>query len=61
MTSQFFDVMYSPNLFEVVLFLLLNLVTDPSFMAISSLSFGVMTIFFYKRLARHPEIGNTTI
>ena len=54
--------MTSPsNLFDIVVFLLSSLVTEPSFMSISLLvlGFGVMTIFVYNRLTRNPEIGNT--
>ena len=33
MTSQFADVELSPNFFNIILFLLSSLVTDPSFMS----------------------------
>ena len=49
----------SPISFDVVLFLLLSLVTGPSSMSISSLVLEL--IFFYKRLTRILEIGNTTV
>ena len=46
---------------EGVLFLLSSLVTDPSFMSISLIGSGVLTISFYKRLTGNPETGNTTV
>ena len=51
MMSQFADMIF----FEIVMFLLSNLVTGPSFMSISLLV-GVMTIFVSKRLTRHLEM-----
>ena len=47
----------SSNFFHVALFLLLSLVTGPSFMSISSLGLELWQIFFYKRLTSNPEIG----
>ena len=59
MTSQFSDMTSSPNIFDVVLFFLLRLVTDPSFMSTSGS--GVMTISLYKGLTRNPEIENPPV
>ena len=42
--------------FRVVLFLLLSLVTGPSFMSISSLVLDLWQFLFYKGLTRNPEI-----
>ena len=63
MTSQFADMTSSSNFLGIFLFLLSSLFTGPSFMSISSLVLvlWLMTSFFYKRLTRNPEIGNTTI
>ena len=47
--------------FDVVLFLLSNLVTGPSFMYISSLVLESMTIYVYKGLTRNLEIENNPV
>ena len=60
MTSQFPDMMSSSEFFDVVLFLLSNLVTGSSFMSISSLVLELWQ-FFYEGLARNPKIGNTPV
>ena len=60
MTSQFVDMTSWLNFFDVVLFRLSNLVTGPSFMAISSLVLELWQ-FFYKELTRNPEIRNTAV
>ena len=60
MTSQFVDMTSWLNFFDVVLFRLSNLVTGPSFMAISSLVLELWQ-FFYKELTRNPEIRNTPV
>ena len=52
MTSKFSDMTSLSNFFDVALFVLFILVTDPSLR---------MTIFFYKGLTRNPEIGNTSV
>ena len=52
MTSKFSDMTSYSNFFDVALFVLLILVTGPSFR---------MTIFFYNGLTRNPEIGNTSV
>ena len=44
-----------------VLFSLSRLVTGPSFMSISSLVLGVITVSFYKGLTRNPKIGNNPV
>ena len=46
MTSQFFDMTSSSNLFDVVLFFLPSLVTGPSFMSIWSLVLDLWRFFF---------------
>ena len=52
--------MTSPSsFFDVILFVLSNLATGPSFVSISSISYGIMRIFFYKGLTRNLEIGIT--
>ena len=56
MTSQF-SYMAPSSFFEGVLFLLSSLATGPSFNIITGS--GVITTYFYKGLARYPEIGNT--
>ena len=60
MTSQFVDMTSWLNFFDVVLFRLSNLVTGPSFMAISSLVLELWQ-FFYKELTRNPKIRNTPV
>ena len=60
MTWQFVDMTSWLNFFDVVLFRLSNLVTGPSFMAISSLVLELWQ-FFYKELTRNPEIRNTPV
>ena len=60
MTLQFPDMMSSSEFFDVVLFLLSNLVTGSSFMSISSLVLELWQ-FFYKGLARNPKMGNTPV
>ena len=63
MTSQLVDMTSSSNLFDVVLFFFSNLVTSQvscQYRTITAGS-GVITIFFYKGLARNPEIGNTPV
>ena len=61
LTSQFLNMTLSSNFFNIVLFLLSNLVTGPRFMFNISSRSGVMTIFFYKGLTRNPEIENTPV
>ena len=62
MTSQFSDMTSTSIFFDVVLFLLSSLVTDPSFMSISSL---VLELWQLSLLIRdwpeNPEIGNTPV
>ena len=60
MTSQFSEMTPSSIFFEVVLFLLSVLVTDPSLSSISSLALELRP-FFFKGLARNPEIGNNLV
>ena len=54
---KFFDMTSLSKFFDVVLFLLSSSNTGPSFMSISSLVLD----FFYKGLARNPEIGNIPV
>ena len=58
MTSQSSNMLSSSNFFDAVLFLLLSLVTGPSFLSISSLVLE-LTICFYKGLTRNPEIASS--
>ena len=60
MTSQFSDMTSPTNFIDVVLFILTSLVTDPSFMSLSSLVLQ-LTISFYKGLTRNPKIGNALV
>ena len=63
MTSQLVDMTSSSNLFDVVLFFFSNLVTSQVSCQYRNIiaGSGVITIFFYKGLARNPEIGNTPV
>ena len=47
--------------FDVVMFLLSNLVTGPSFVLISFLVLELWQLLFKKDLTRNPEIGNTSV
>ena len=58
MTSQFTDIASSSKLFDVVLFLLSNLVTSPSFMSISSL---VLELWQFSFIRDWPEIRKSEI
>ena len=58
MTSQFPDMMSSSEFFDVVLFLLSNLVTGSSFMSISSL---VLQLWQYSFIKDWPEIWKLEI
>ena len=58
MTSQFADTTSSPNFFDIVLFLLLSLVTGPSFMSISSL---VLELWQFSLIRDWPEIRKSEI
>ena len=60
-TSQFADMAASSKFFDGLLFLLSSLVTGSGYMSISSLVLELTIIFFYKRLTRNPEIGNTLV
>ena len=51
--------MSSSKFFDDAVFVLSSLVTDPSSLLIWQ--FGVMTVFFYKRLFGNLEIGNTPV
>ena len=53
MTSQFSDMTSTSNFFDVALFLLPSLVTDPSFMSISSL---VLELWQFSFIRDWPEI-----
>ena len=61
MTSQFPEMTSSSTFSEVVLFLLSSFVYWSKFHVNIIAGSGVMTISFYKRLTRTPEIGNTTV
>ena len=61
MTSQFIDMTLSSNFFDVVLFLLSNLVPWSKLHVNIITGFGVVTIIVYKGLTRNLEIGNTPI
>ena len=58
MKSQFADTTSSPNFFDIVLFLLLSLVTGPSFMSISSL---VLELWQFSLIRDWPEIRKSEI
>ena len=58
MTSQFFDLTSTLNSFDVALFLV-NFSYASKFHVNIITASGIMTIFFYKRLTRNPEFGNT--
>ena len=58
MTSQFSDMTSNVRFFDVLLFVLSRLVTDPSFMSISSL---VLELWQYYFIRDWPEIGNTPV
>ena len=58
MTSHFFDMRSSANFFNVVLFLLSSLVTDPSFKSISSL---VQELWPFSFIRDWPEIRKSEI
>ena len=58
MTSQFSDMTSTPNIFDVVLFLLSSLVTGPGFMSISSL---VLELWQFSFLRDWPEIRKSEI
>ena len=58
MTSQLPNMTASSNFFEVVLFLLLSLVTGPSFMSISSL---VLELWQFSFIRDWPEIWKSEI
>ena len=58
MASQFSDMTLSSNFFDVVLFLLSSSYWSKFHVNIITGS-GIITIFFYKRLTRNTEIGNT--
>ena len=58
MTSQFVDMTSSSIFFDVVLFLLSSLVTDPSFMSISSL---VLELWQFSFIRDWPEIRKSEI
>ena len=58
MTSQFSDIISSSNIFDVVLFLLSNLVTGPSFIPILSL---VLELWQFSFIRDWPEIRKSEI
>ena len=58
MTSQISDMTSSSNVFDVVLFLLSSLVTDPSFMSISPL---VLELWQFSFIKDWPEIQKSKI
>ena len=58
MTSQLPNMTASSNFFEVILFLLLSLVTGPSFMSISSL---VLELWQFSFIRDWPEIRKSEI
>ena len=62
MTSQFSDMTSSPKIFNVALFLLSSLVTDPSFMSTSWLVLELWQLsFFIRDWPENPEIGKTPV
>ena len=60
-TSQFTNMTSSSNFFDVFFVFLVKLSYWSKFHVNMITGSGVMTIFFYKRLTRNPEIGNTPV
>ena len=61
MTSQFADMTLLPNFFWCRFISLVKFSYLPKFHVNTITGSGVIIIFFYKRLTRNPEIGNTPI
>ena len=61
MASQFSNMTSWSSLFNVVLFFLPSLFSGSRFHVNIVTGSGIMTIFFYNRLTRNPEIGNSPV
>ena len=61
MTSQFSDMATTSNFFDVVFVSLVKFSYYSKFHVNIISGSGIMTVFFYKRLTRNPEIGNSSV